>query len=169
MFDGRYTNNEINLYNEKIHHLTVLDVFTKHKIPTEIDLLSEDTDYADYWIVEKILTKYKPKVLIHEVNQQTPDRCVVVPKSDDLIFWDSTNYCGGSVCAFYCLSKRFDYSMIYCESAGVNCFWIRNDLIKENLGLEVNLIQKMFDPKFLFKTPGFVYRDTNKEWVNISC
>ena len=169
MFDGRYTNNEINLYNEKIHHLTVLDVFTKHKIPTEIDLLSEDTDYADYWIVEKILTKYKPKVLIHEVNQQTPDRCVVVPKSDDLIFWDDTNYHGGSVCAFYCLSKRFDYSIIYCESAGVNCFWIRNDIIKKYLRLNIKILQKTLNPQFLLKKPEFVYPSTLNKWHEVKC
>jgi hypothetical protein len=169
MFDGQYSNSKINLNNETIHHSTILNIFEKYKIPNEIDFLSEDTDYGDYWIVEKILTKYKPKVLLHDVNQQTPDKCVVVEKSDKIIFWDSSNYHGGSVCAFQCLAKRFHYSMVYCELAGVNCFWIRNDLIKNNLGLNTNLLQSILTPQFLYKQPRFIYEDTNKDWVHVSC
>ncbi len=70
MFDGFFYNPKLNLYNESIHANTILDLFAKYSIPEEIDFLSEDTDYADYWIVENVLTKYKPKVLAHEVNKQ---------------------------------------------------------------------------------------------------
>ena len=169
MFDGGNRIPKINLFNETIHYKTILDVFAKYDIPIEVDLLSEDTDYADFWVVEKILTKYKPRVLIHEINQQTGEKCVTVQKSDDLIFWDGSNYHGGNVCAFYCLAKRFDYSMVYCESEGVNCFWIRNDLIKNNLGFNVELVQKLLNPIFLYKRPKFVYKSTDRVWVNINC
>ena len=73
MFDDYFSNPFINLHREKIHHKTVLNVLRKYEISEDVDLLSEDTDYADYWIIEKILTKYQPKVLIHEVNQELPD------------------------------------------------------------------------------------------------
>jgi hypothetical protein len=131
--------------------------------------LSEDTDYADYWIVEKILTKYRPKVLIHEVNQQTPDKCVVVEKSDQIIYWDLSIYHGGSVCAFYCLAKRFNYSMVYCESAGINCFWIRNSLIEKNLGINVSLLQSILNPYFLYKKFPVLFRNSSNKWFNVQC
>ncbi len=169
MFDGFFYNPKINLYNESIHANTILDLFAKYSIPEEIDFLSEDTDYADYWIVENVLTRYKPKVLAHEVNQQPPDKCVTVPKSDKLILWDSTNFHGGSVCAFYCLAKNNGYSMVYCESSGVNCFWIRNDLIKNNLKFDVEILQKVLNPSFLYKQPSFVYKSTDNVWHEIKC
>jgi hypothetical protein len=59
--------------------------------------------------------------------------------------------------------------MVYCELAGVNCFWIRNDLIKNNLGLNTNLLQSILTPQFLYKQPRFIYEDTNKDWVHVSC
>ena len=169
MFDGLYEDKSINLNKENIHFNSVLGLFEKYNVSNEIDLLSEDTDYADYWIVEKILTKYKPKVLVHEVNQQPPDKCVVVAKSDELIFWDWSNHHGGSVCAFYCLAKTFDYTMVYCESAGVNCFWIRNDLIEKYLGFNPKSAQTILNPQLLFKRPGFTYKDTDRKWMVVSC
>jgi hypothetical protein len=86
--DGSNENVTINLHKETITHSNILDLFAKYNVRDNIDLLSEDTDYADYWIIEKILTKYQPKVVVHEINQQLPEFCVTVPKPDNLIFWD---------------------------------------------------------------------------------
>lgn len=167
--DGSNYNPKINLNREMISHLTILDLFEKYKVPIELDIFSEDTDYGDYWIVEKVLTKYKPKIVIHEVNQQKPDMCVTVPKPPGIKFWDGSNFHGGSVCAFRCLAIRFGYTMVYCESAGVNCFWIRNDLLEKNLGISSGVVQRVLTPKMLFKQPKFRYRPTNLVWEQVTC
>jgi hypothetical protein len=167
LLSGFTENKEINLHKEIIMHSNILGLFEKYLVPRELDLLSEDTDYADYWIVETILTKYRPKVLIHEVNQQKS--CVTVPKQDNITFWDSTNYHGASVCAFHCLAKQFGYTMVYCESAGVNCFMIRNDLLKKVLKVDLALVRKVLNPDFLFKQPSFTYKSTNKPWNYVNC
>jgi hypothetical protein len=169
LMDGGYQDASINLNRESITHDNILDLFEKHKVSDNIDIFSEDTDYADYWIVEKVLSKYHPKIVIHEVNQQPPDICVTVPKPKTLTFWDGSNFHGGSVCAFHCLAQRFNYSVVYCETAGVNCFWIRNDLLSSRLGVETNLIQKIINPQLLYKKPKFVYRSTNYVWHQIKC
>jgi hypothetical protein len=83
---------EINLNKELIHFTNVLEILEKYKILQDIDLLSVDTDYADYWIIQKILTQYKPKVLIHEINQHSPDTCVSVPKINEIVIHDGSNY-----------------------------------------------------------------------------
>jgi hypothetical protein len=105
LFDNSYSDLAINLYEELVHDQTVLEIFEKYKIPKDIDLLSVDTDYADYWIIEKILTQYKPKVIIHEINQQPLDTCVSVPKVDYIVIHDGSNFHGANICAFYCLAK----------------------------------------------------------------
>ena len=153
-----------------ITHSNILDLFAKYNITDDtLDILSEDTDYADFWIVEKILTKYKPKIVVHEVNQQPPEMCVTVPKTNELIFWDGSNFHGASVCAFRCLAKAYEYTMVYCESRGVNCFWLRNDILASHLHFNVTLMQSIFTSAFLYKKPSFVYRSTTKEWHRISC
>lgn len=81
LLDGGNGNDaKINLHQETINHETIVDVLSKYEVPVELDILSEDTDYADYWIVKKILTKFKPKIVIHEINQMKHDTCVTVEK-----------------------------------------------------------------------------------------
>ena len=173
LLDGFNEDPMINLHKETILFSNVLSLFEKYKVPIEFDILSEDTNYADYYIVEAILTKYRPKIVVHEVNQQPGNLCVTVQKEDKLIFWDyklRSNYHGGSVCAFWCLAQKFDYTMVYCEKAGVNCFWIRNDLLEENLnGIDHRLVQTILNPTFLYKKPKFTYKKSNNEWAQIEC
>jgi hypothetical protein len=170
LMDGSNDNRQINLHKEKIMHSNIVDLFRKYQVPAEFDLFSEDTDYADYWIVEEVLrAAYTPKIVIHEVNQQTPERCVTVPRPAKLTFWDSSSYHGASVCAFRCLAVRFGYTMVYCESAGVNCFWIRNDLLERSLNIESSLVQRVLTPAVLYKKPAFVYRPTLNPWVHVNC
>ena len=112
--DGSNENKELNLHKEIILHSNVLDLFEKYSVNKEFDLFSVDTDYSDYWIIEKVLTKYRPKIVVHEVNSQLPDYCVTVPKPKhgELVMFDSNWYFGGSVCAFYCLAKNNGYIMV---------------------------------------------------------
>lgn len=168
LMDGSNSNPGMNLHKEKIMHSNILELFEKHKINDTIDIFSEDTDYADYWIVDKVLTKYHPKIVIHEINQQ--DACVTVPKPSGLVYWDGSNFHGASVCAFQCLAKKYNYTMVYCESAGVNCFWMRDDLLAPLIkNVTIKEVQSVLTPGFLHKRPSFVYRSTGNQWLNVNC
>ena len=57
--DGSNENPMINLHKESILHSNILSLFEKYRVPDDIDILSEDTDYADYHIVEEILKTYE--------------------------------------------------------------------------------------------------------------
>lgn len=169
LMDGSNENLKINLHKETILFSNILSLFSKYNVKNEIDILSEDTDYNDYYIVEEILKKYRPKILVHEINQQPGDLCVTVPKENRLIFWDGSNYHGASVCAFWCLAKNNDYTMVYCDKNGVNCFWLRNDLIENYLKLNNQFIKSILTPKFLYKKPYFTYRETGRAWTHVKC
>jgi hypothetical protein len=170
MLDGTHSNKSINLNKELISVANILELFEKYNVPLQFDYLSEDTDYADYWIVEKILTKYKPKVIVYEVNQQPAESCVTVANpGNDVIFWPGTEYHSGSVCAFYCLAKQNDYSVVYCESNAINCFMIRNDIIRDQLNLNVKLLQETLTPTFLQQKPNWKFHKTDKKWFEIKC
>ena len=80
LIDGFRKNLAINLHKEIILYSNVLQLFRKYNVSKNVDVFSEDTDYADYWIVEKVVSSYRPKIVIHEVNQMPPEFCVTVPK-----------------------------------------------------------------------------------------
>lgn len=129
LMDGNNEKLDINLHKERILHSNVVDLFKKYKVNKEFDLFSEDTDYADYWIVESVIKEYMPKIVIHEVNQQLPDRCVTIPKPavGELIFWDGSDFHGGSVCAFNCLAKKNGYTMVISELKNCKIFGMESN------------------------------------------
>ena len=136
-----------------------------------MDILSVDTDFADYWILESILKSgiYKPKIVVHETNSKRA--CISVAKLDYLHKWDGTNeYSGASTCAYQCLAKRFNYTMVYCEIRGVNCFWLRDDILVKNLGITIGAsqVKNLFTPEFLYQKP-FTDHLSKFDWTEIKC
>lgn len=169
MFDDMHRFDLLGHFNETITSKNVQKIFEKYSIPFEFGVLSESMHYADYWILEAILKKYKPKLVVHEVNQQGPEACVAIKKSKEFLPWDGSDYHGGSTCAFYCLAKQLDYTMVYCESTGTNCFWVRNDLVDKNLRLSYSLVQAVLTPDFLYQRPEHMRSQSNMSWEVIIC
>lgn len=107
------------------------DVFAELRIPKEFDVLSIDIDFNDYYVWKAL--NYRPRILIMEYNASIPPTEARVVKYEPTRTWDGTNYFGASLLALDNLCKKKGYSLVYCESQGVNAFWVRDDCMTENL------------------------------------
>ncbi|HYS47805.1 MAG TPA: hypothetical protein VEM36_03405 [Xanthobacteraceae bacterium] len=93
----------------------------------EIDLLSIDIDYNDYW-VWKAIDVVAPRVVVIEYNATLrPPMSLVVPYRPDAE-WDGSNFQGASLAALVKLGAQKDYRIVGCSIAGVNAFFVRADL-----------------------------------------
>lgn len=102
---------------------------------TEIDLLSIDVDGNDYWIWEAI-DVVSPRVVVVEFNASFGLRPVTVPYDPTFVRWEkhsSGYYHGASLTALNVLAQRRGYTLVGCESTGVNAFFVRDDLLKPPL------------------------------------
>lgn len=106
-------------------------LFKKYRLPREFDLLSIDIDRNDYW-VWKAIKKYSPRVIVIEYNSSIPPNQSKVVKYAATTGWDGTNYFGASLLAYKKLGEAKGYTLVACDSNGVNAFFVRNDLIKGN-------------------------------------
>lgn len=106
-------------------------IFKKYKVPKEFDLLSIDIDGNDYW-VWKALKDYDPRVVVIEYNSSIPPAESKVIIYDPSFTWDRTNYFGASLLALANLGKIKGYTLIGCDVRGVNAFFVKNELIKDN-------------------------------------
>ena len=61
-------NPSINLYRAFISSQTIVPIFQNHSVPTEPDYVSIDIDSSDVWVLDAMLTKYKPRVISVEFN-----------------------------------------------------------------------------------------------------
>lgn len=118
-------------------------LFKKYKVPTEFDLLSIDIDFNDYW-VWKAIDSYYPRVVVIEYNSSIPPTESKTVEYDPNAQWDGTNYFGASLCALTKLGKSKGYTLIGCDSVGVNAFFVKNDLIKENF--QITSIEEIYKP-----------------------
>jgi len=93
----------------------------------EIDLLSIDIDYNDYWIW-KAVSVVAPRVVVIEYNATLrPPMSVTVPYRPDGR-WDGSNFYGASLEALVRLGTDKGYRLVGCSLAGVNAFFVRADL-----------------------------------------
>lgn len=134
--DGGNQNNAINLHQEFITKENINELFKKYNVPSTINLLSIDIDFNDFYCLKEILTKYRCDIIICEYNgTHFPNEDKII-KYDPNGRWDGTNYFGASLLSFYKLGKKYNYTLVYCNEIGVNCFFIHDDIIRtKNLNI----------------------------------
>lgn len=100
------------------------------QVPREFDLLSIDIDGNDYW-VWKAVSSYRARAVVIEYNAIfRPDvKWVVKYRSD--FKWDRTSYFGASLRSLEVLGASKGYRLVGCTFAGVNCFFVREDLVRD--------------------------------------
>ena len=102
----------------------------------DLGILSIDIDGMDYFVLEAI-SNYKPRILICEFNPVFgATRKVSVPYEDNFNRTRahySNLYGGASLAAVTHLANEKGYSLVGTNSAGQNAFFVRQDLVNENL------------------------------------
>lgn len=129
LMDARYSDPSINLHQHYITAENINELFKEYKVPLEFDLLSIDIDFNDFYVWQAIGSKYRPRVVIIEYNSSHPPSADKVVHYKPNAWWDGTNYFGASILSYYKLAQQKGYSLVYAERNGVNCFFIRNDVL----------------------------------------
>ena len=122
--DGRLELEETSVTAENIEALLA---GSRTAAAGELDLLSIDIDGNDYHVLKSIRS-VRPRVLVVEYNGKFPPPMDVVPTYDPAHAWDGTDYEGASLQAIANLAARRGYRLVGTNVAGVNAFFVREDL-----------------------------------------
>jgi hypothetical protein len=136
-------------------------VFYKYGVVQEPDLVVIDIDSNDYWIwlalcatgqenhtlpflLETHLAPFRPRVICIEYNAKwaPPDDRFVMYMKEKPVQFSPSEYFGASFSAFVRLGKLFGYTLVYCDSQGVNLFFVRNDLLENDVVMNPNLLYR---------------------------
>lgn len=129
-----------------------------HSVPENCDLLSIDVDGNDFWLWSAIRAA-KPRVVVIEYNAALGSKESKTIEYDPDYQSQGTNYFGASLEALRRLGSSKGYSLVYCESEGVNAFFVRKDfLVAEN---ELRASETYRRPKY----PP--YKDGVGRWMHI--
>jgi hypothetical protein len=121
----------LRLLHEFISAENIESLFEKGDVPEDFDLLSIDMDRNDYWVWKQIV-RYRPRVVVIEYNSIFPPGCRWVVEYAPSTTWDGTSNYGASLSALELLGKEKGYKLVGCNLAGVNAFFVREDLVGEH-------------------------------------
>lgn len=112
----------------------IVDLFKENNVPKNLGLLSVDIDGNDYWVLKEILlADYKPSIIVAEYNAYYTPNEEWIMKYNPTHLWDGTSYQGVSLKSLTKLCNWHGYSLVATDSKGVNAFYVRDELLSENL------------------------------------
>lgn len=115
----------------------VVSLLESANIPTEPDLVVMDIDGNDWWVLEKLLMRFRPRVLVAEYNSCFSSNEWWVRRYRPNAMWDGTFRHGASLLALADLGKRHGLGVVYCEQKGVNAFLVAGTEIERVQDLSV--------------------------------
>lgn len=91
----------------------VCQILTSQNTPKEFDFLNLDLDSSDYWVLQKVLEQYSPRLICSEINGTLPPDDPVALEYEDGYTWDNTNKYGYSFAAGKKLLEQHGYVIIF--------------------------------------------------------
>jgi hypothetical protein len=120
-------NSGVTTFRELVTPENIEALFSRAKVPQTPDVLSIDIDGADFWVWQA-LDCFRPRVVVIEYNSSIPADAKLVQKRDLQGGWSGTDYFGASIEALCALGATKGYRLVHTDIAGVNAFFVRDDL-----------------------------------------
>lgn len=98
------------------------------RVPKEFDVLSIDIDHNTYYIWHAT-REWRPRVVIIEYNALIPPHLDWKVDYAPDVGWDRTHNFGASLKALELSGREMGYSLVGCDLAGANAFFVRDDLV----------------------------------------
>ena len=150
LLDGGNEDASIPLHKEWFTPSNIVSLLQKYKVNKNLDVLSIDADYDDFYIMREILVAgYKPRVLITEYNcnfgSEWSVSTVAKPVGQEHEFrWNGNCYFGASATALIKLAAVFNYTPVWANY--VNLIFVRIDQATE-MGMIIPAVENYPGPE----------------------
>ncbi len=101
-------------------------VLEAHQVPKDLGFLNLDIDGYDYFVLDKILSSFRPSLICTEINEKIPPPLKFTVKWDSNYVWENNHFYGQSICQLYLLCEKYEYSLV--ELHYNNAFLIPKEL-----------------------------------------
>ncbi|MFN8590992.1 MAG: hypothetical protein U0031_05960 [Thermomicrobiales bacterium] len=134
-------NPKIQTRHAYVHRENINALFEEAGVPETPDILSIDIDGNDFWIWSAI-DGIRPRVVIVEYNAGLDPSSTLVQPYVAHWQWDGTDFFGASLGAFQLLGESLGYRLVHTELAGVNAFFVRDDLLQAFSDLDLEMVPR---------------------------
>ncbi len=123
----------------------VCDVLKKHKCPKDFTFMSFDIDGNDFFVIKEILSKYRPRLIVCEVNGTIPFGISKTIRYNENHVWNSDDYYGFSFSAGLTLAELTGYRVIF-QNDALNLYLVRKDLLGDPDSIHVAFEHNPYHP-----------------------
>jgi len=130
----------------------ILEILEKYNTPEFFDLLCIDIDGNDLYILEKVLSKYNPSLVVAEFNPIFQPNESKVIAYDESHRWNDDDYYGFSFLAGLRMAEKYGYVCVH-ENDSLNMYFVRKEY------LEVV-------PTITYKPTNYHRRSNKNNWID---
>lgn len=102
----------VNLSKTMVTPDNVLFLLKTHQVPKQFGLLSLDIDGYDYFVLEQILSEFRPALICTEINEKIRPPLKFTVKWDANYTWANDHFCGQSISQLYLLCQKYQYFLV---------------------------------------------------------
>lgn len=90
----------------------VVTLLKAHSVPENFGLLNLDIDGYDFFVLDELLTSFRPSIICAEINESIPPPLKFTVKWDSDYVWENNHFYGQSICQLDILCKKYDYALV---------------------------------------------------------
>jgi hypothetical protein len=157
-----------NHWNEEVkkHFIdkdNIIEILEKYDTPESFDLFCIDLDGNDIYVIDEVLSKYKPSVVLCEYNPIFAENESYAIQYDAKHTWNNDNYYGFSFAAGIKSANKHGYTCIF-QNDNLNMYFVKDDVLAESLGIEVNEIPQYVN-QVKYQVTHYHPISNKKTWV----
>jgi Methyltransferase FkbM domain len=96
----------------KVTPLNVVELLRSHDVRPDFTFLSIDIDGYDYFVLEALLTQFRPKLICAEINEAIPPPLRFSVKWDPDHSWSGDHFFGQSISQLAALGRENNYALV---------------------------------------------------------
>lgn len=104
----------------------VINVLRGFSVPEKFGVLSLDIDGYDYFVLDKLLSQYRPGLICAEINEKIPPPIKFTVNWDKNYFWSADHFYGQSISQIEMLCIKHNYNIVELEYCDV--FLVPNEI-----------------------------------------
>jgi len=162
LIDGDNHGNE----EVKQHFITkenILAILEQYQVPDKFDLFCIDLDGNDIYILEKVLSRYKPSLVVAEFNPIFAAGESYAIGYDEKHTWSEDNYYGFSFAAGVKMAEKFGYTCIF-QNDNLNMYFVENSKLAISLNVSVADLKGLI-PQVPYQVTHYHPKSQKNGWV----
>ncbi len=103
---------QVQLSRCKVKPDNVIALLAGHEVPKEFGFLNLDIDGYDFFVLQRILSQYRPQLVCTEINEKIPPPVRFTVNFAEAHCWTGDHFYGQSLSQLYTLCEQFDYALV---------------------------------------------------------